>query len=674
MTQDHATSRRTGRFAGLTRTLLVVVTMAGLVSVPSMGAFASTRNHGGGGSDNGTGATAPQGGGLDVGLTPTWGLGFINSAVDKNALVNAMGRPFGASGLYAPLTGWTFPTDEAQRVADDGGLLYLNINSWQLVGDTKVCYSYKSVAAGAEDAMLQTWVDQLATFSYPNIILTFTHEPTAHNSSQPGCGTPAEYVAAYDHVWTYFHNHGATYPWVWTMVASSFTQGYAHNWQPPANEIDWVGVDGYNRFINGSWRSPEFIFRAADAYAAGIAKPLMIGEIGTMEDPADVNRKAVWLTDATNLFAGWGNVAAILWNDSQDYRPDSSTKTLNTWAALSTNDGAPFLSGTNGTPGENVSVWGTGFTAYEPVVVYLNSLAGTVLVTAAANVDGVVNEADFTIPTPLAGGDHSLIAVGQTSGMSPRSILDVFPPQENTFWTTAGDTWTYHGVGWVPGETVSVSFPGGTPVTQIVGANGSVDIPVVVPLEPNPGDKVTVTAPSFDLNVTYHVSGTISVPSTGTPQTSVNVSGNGYGASETVDVKFDGKATTQSFTTGAKGAFSGSLLLALTFGRHQVTLTGRTSGVSKNAMILLAPTMSLSPTSGPYLTVVTFDSGPGWIPGETVKLKIGSTVIQSPVATANGTVHGTFVIERHAAGSINIHLTGVTSGETASAPFHVTST
>jgi len=122
MNHDHTTARRTGRFAGLTRSLLVVVTMAAMVSLPSMGAFASTRTHAGGSSGNTNGGTAPQAG-LDVGLSPTWGLGFINSAVDMNTLVNAMGRPFGASGLYAPLTGWSFPTDQARQVADDGGRL-----------------------------------------------------------------------------------------------------------------------------------------------------------------------------------------------------------------------------------------------------------------------------------------------------------------------------------------------------------------------------------------------------------------------------------------------------------------------------------------------------------------------------------------------------------------------
>ena len=669
--QHSPPTKRAGGFAGLTRTLLVVVTMAAMTGVPSIGSFAATRTHAAGASGNANISTTPQGR-LDVGMTPTWGLGFINSAVDQKMLVTAMGRPFGASGLYAPLTGWNFPIDAARQVAANGGLLYLNINSWRSVGTKKTCYPYRDVAAGRDDALLQTWVDQLTSFDYANVILTFTHEPTAHNPSQPGCGTAAEYVAAFDHVHTYFTTHGITYPWVWTMVAASFTQGYAQDWQPPPADFQWIAVDGYNRFLRGAWRSPEYIFSAADNYASGLGKPLMIGEIGTVEDPADATRKGDWLTDASNLFDSWGNVAAILWNDSQDYRPDSSSTTLNTWAELSTNDGAPFLSGTNGTPGQTVSVWGTGFSAGETVDVHLDSQTGPLLASAVASADGVVNDVNLPLPTPLPGGDHSLFAIGETSGMNPQSILDVHPAAASNFSIAAGDTWTYHGVGWVPGENVGVSFPGIAAVNQTADATGSVDIGVISPPEPNPGAKVTITAPSFDMNVSYHVIRDVSVPNSGVPQQQVTVSGTGYGASETVNVRFDGKVTTQSFTTDPEGSFSGSLLLDLTFGRHQVTLTGAASHATKNEMILLAPTMNLSPTSGPSGTTVTVDSGPGWIPAESVQLKLGSTVVLTLTANASGSVHGSVVIERHAAGTINLHLTGVKSNETTNAQFKVT--
>jgi hypothetical protein len=456
------------------------------------------------------------------------------------------------------------------------------------------------------------------------------------------------------------------------MTGSSFGQGYAGKWQPPAADFQWVGVDAYNHFTNGTWRDPQSLFDDAQAYASALGKPLMIGEIGSVEDPADVNRKAAWLTNASNLFDSWGNVAAILWNDSQDYRPDSSTKTLNTWADLSINEGASFLSGTNGTPGQTVSVWGTGFAAGETVDVHLNSKTGTVLASPTADTSGVMSGVELPLPTPLAGGDHSLYAVGRTSGLSANSILDVYPPAPSSFSIAAGETWTYHGVGWVPGENVSVSFPGAGAVIQTATATGSVDINLISPPEPNPSGKVTFTAPSFDMQVNYRVNATVSVPKVGVPQQQVTVSGTGYGASETVRLRFDSIATTQSFTTDAAGSFSGSLVLKLTFGHHQITLAGAASGVSKNAMISLHPTMSLSPTSGPYGTTVTVDSGPGWIPGESVLLKTGTTVIQTLVADANGKVHSTTVINRRSTGQMNFHLTGVTSNQTASTPFTVT--
>src|SRR5262245_24606176 len=151
-----------------------------------------------------------------------WGLGVSNAAVSKDVLEKAMGRNFQAVGIYTQLSDSLYPNAMAKQAASDGATIYLNINSWTLVGNKKVPYMFSEYQKGTYDGYLQKWVDDLKAFGYDKTYLTFTHEPTVDSGAQPYCGTAAEYVKAYDYVYHYFRDHGVTYPWVWWMVASSF--------------------------------------------------------------------------------------------------------------------------------------------------------------------------------------------------------------------------------------------------------------------------------------------------------------------------------------------------------------------------------------------------------------------------------------------------------------------
>ncbi len=246
-----------------------------------------------------------------------------------------MGRSFASRGEYDQLLGGGYPSKGVSDARAEGATVYLNINSYHLVNGVKTCYPFADVAAGAEDALLQPWVTDLKAYDYPRTILTFHHEPTAGSPSQPNCGTAPEYVAAFDHVFTYFRSHGITYPFAWTMVASAFGQGTAGRWQPPAGDFQIVGVDGYNRNLSGQWRTPEFIFSPAEQYAAALGKPLLIGEIGSVEDPLDPTHKAAWITAAASLFRSYGDVVAVEWNDKDPFRPDTSSAALSAWVAAS---------------------------------------------------------------------------------------------------------------------------------------------------------------------------------------------------------------------------------------------------------------------------------------------------------------------------------------------------
>jgi hypothetical protein len=264
-----------------------------------------------------------------------WGLAVSNTALDPGALEDAMGRVFASRGVYSQLGGQKYPNDGALAARREHSQIYLNINSWHVVNDKKVCYRFAEVAAGAYDDLLANWVSELKAFGYHRTIVVYNHEPTADSQSQPNCGPASDYVKAYKHVVSYFRNHGIDYPFVWNEVASAYNQGIAKKYQPPAHTFQIVGVDGYNRFLQNNWRTPSYIFEAAHKYAVSLHKPLLIAEIGTVEDPRDPTRKADWLTTAADLFRSWRRIVAVEWNDTHEFRPDSSILSLAAWVVCS---------------------------------------------------------------------------------------------------------------------------------------------------------------------------------------------------------------------------------------------------------------------------------------------------------------------------------------------------
>ncbi len=389
-----------------------------------------------------------------------------------------------------------------------------------------------------------------------------------------------------------------------------------------------------------------------------------------MEDPNNSQRKANWFIDAANLFRSW-NLGAILWTDDNDYHPSTTSTSLAGWVSASQNSGQAFLANAQGAPGSSVSTWGAGFKAGETVDVHLDTLTGKVLGSKDADGSGVVKPVILTLPSPLAGGTHSLLAIGRSSGDVAKATLTVTPNDPANFTIAAGDPYTYSGSGWVPGETVTVQFPGYGGHTAVADANGSVTISFAAPPEPHDGQHLSISSPSFSLSVYFRGTPVPSAPDTGQPQQTVDVSVTGFGASENVNVKIDG-TTKLTMATDQFGSADGSLLLDTTFGRHSISFVGATSGLVRNQSILLKQWVDLDPNSGPTGSVVHVTSGPGWKPGEKVQVKVGGLLYGTVTADANGVVDTDVTISRKVLGPVHVSLTGQSLGLTAMVDFTVT--
>ena len=209
----------------------------------------------------------------------------------------------------------------------------------------------------------------------------------------------------------------------------------------------------------------------------------------------------------------------------------------------------------------------------------------------------------------------------------------------------AGQTTKLAASGFLPGETASAAFPGAPGVNQQVDATGSVLITLTSPEEPWPGGNVTVSAPSGTVLTPYTTLATLVVPiKEGQPRDALPFSLTGYAANETVQIRFDGGAVTQQFTTNAKGSLSDEFVLHTTFGRHRVTFDGVTSELSRQAKVKLKATMSVRPTKAHAGDTVTVRSPDGWVAGETMFLLWRGDLVDTFEADDDGGVNEPFVV------------------------------
>jgi hypothetical protein len=323
-------------------------------------------------------------------------------------------------------------------------------------------------------------------------------------------------------------------------------------------------------------------------------------------------------------------------------------------------------------PGETKTVRGHGFQPGETVEVRLESSTGTRLGTVVVDTAGDFNSS-FTFPAPFAGGNHVLVGVGGTSGIVGPGPLTVVPTGSiDKVNLAVGDTTTFSGMGFLPGESVSLSFPHGSTVTGTADANGSLSRSLVSPAEPFPGGKVRASGPSGTLEYSFNTVPQFTSPGQGQAGGQAPISLTGYGPSETVELRFDSEAPVATFVADSTGSLSENLVLRTTFGNHDLKARGTSSGIEKSNPITLPASMSITPTSGPVGTVVTVRSGPGWVSGETMQVKWQSEVVKTVTADANGVVNTTFTVPSHAPGVVVVRLTGTQLGITVNATFTIT--
>jgi hypothetical protein len=261
------------------------------------------------------------------------------------------------------------------------------------------------------------------------------------------------------------------------------------------------------------------------------------------------------------------------------------------------------ISPPSGSTQQTVALTGTNFAAREIVLLYGDRIGSTPIYTATATRVGTFAIQRGVLPGPY--GRHTIIAVGQRSGQSasapffitPAAYLAASSGQQGTLDTLAG-------TGFAAGETVNaVWIPGGIGLGSATASPaGSVTLTFTVPISPSSGYTIAATGAASQATATspFTLTPALAVgPTNGPAGSVVRVAGTGYGAQETVSVRWDCTSPNCSSTTvlgqattDANGNFPATLMTipaTAPFGAHTLGGLGATSRAFGSAVFTVTP-------------------------------------------------------------------------------------
>ncbi|MCG2797821.1 MAG: PKD domain-containing protein [Cellulomonas sp.] len=226
--------------------------------------------------------------------------------------------------------------------AGRGRVLMLSVLPLTTAG-TRITWA--AIARGEADAQIRVQAAAVARLG-PAVYLALHHEAELASTAY---GTAAEYRAAWARYRQVFTAEGTSNVlWTWVASLKPFAAGATSAFYPGDDQVDRVGVDAYNwagcaAGQSSTWHSLGYILRGFRAFATSHGKPAVLAEWGSVESPADPARRAVWLTEAFALFAGWPELEATSYFDAAgtcDWRLASGTPAATAFASAAAVAGA----------------------------------------------------------------------------------------------------------------------------------------------------------------------------------------------------------------------------------------------------------------------------------------------------------------------------------------------
>ena len=300
-----------GRVLALAAAAATAVTMVG--ASPGMASAAAGRS--GLALRQAPGATA-------VSTFPTKG-GILWGGNDGIAgLATQLGRPLAIVRTYYKLNGNAFPTFNDNKHMAAGSTLLVSLDTNGI--------TYAAITAGTYDTQISAFMSAMNAdaikYNLSAIFFTFEHEPD--NKLVANLGTPAQFIAAWDHVHQLaasanldWNQHlGGRLMWTLILVHNSYAMGTnAKGYWPGPGEVDIVAADGYNAYpckAGQTNQTPAQIFGATLTFAANNGGlPVFLAEWAS--DASSPTNQATYIGEMQSYLTNHHRKikAAMYWDD-----------------------------------------------------------------------------------------------------------------------------------------------------------------------------------------------------------------------------------------------------------------------------------------------------------------------------------------------------------------------
>lgn len=216
------------------------------------------------------------------------------------------------------------PDQELAALIESGHRIHLSVRPMRADGTAISWAELASTEVGEPlHEELVEWLSAVAAMP-EGTYFTVSHEPETKEGAVNG--TASDFKQMWRRVHKLLGSMEAEHvALTWTMTGGAFSDDRAELWYPGDDVVDVIGTDSYNWFTcqggERPWYELEQLLFQPLAFARSHAKPLVIPEFASAEDPADPERRARWMQNAAEFlsrpevaadieFAAWFNVTA----------------------------------------------------------------------------------------------------------------------------------------------------------------------------------------------------------------------------------------------------------------------------------------------------------------------------------------------------------------------------
>jgi hypothetical protein len=356
--------------------------------------------------------------------------------------------------------------------------------------------------------------------------------------------------------------------------------------------------------------------------------------------------RALFMTDGTGAIPV--GIALVIPSVARDTYSVKATDGTNIATTAFTITPKVVLADDEGYVGDTVVVDGSGFLGTATVTIYYD---GSNVGTKTTNSYGIFDNFTFTVPASTE-GLHDIKA-RDTTGYTPEVPYDVSPKITiSPISGAVGDTVTVSGTGFDGTSTVTITFDGTTQTSGTTNSSGTLAATTFTVPETSRGSH-TVRAQDSGANyatTTFSVAQNITLnPTTGPSGTTVTITGNGFGASKAITIKYNAVSVTTSpasVTTNSLGYFTATFTVPVgVAGTYEVVASDSTNTATANFVSTTDATISetTSTTDPGHVGMELTIEGVGFTPNATVTVKYTLSASESDtLATVTTGATGNF--------------------------------